>query len=145
MTQYERSAMLTGPGIMLLSAAIFGYFGFSTTFLHHSAITGKLLIYVPILDYTLKGCAVGFLLSGLITFVKPLPGNLLFSLLGLLSALSFLLVAFLDFSDKQHQVMSPLLLLIFAAWNGIGSWQGLKASLTLMQGPREGGEPPYPG
>ena len=131
MTEPRSSAALAGPGIMLLSAVIFGYFGFTTNFVPHSVKTGQLLIYVPMLEWTLKVTAIAFGISGVAAFVRPLEANLLFCVAGLLSALLFVAVAVMDFADKQHTVMSPVLLLIFAAWNGFGSWSGLRAVLSL--------------
>ena len=51
---------IAGPGVMLFSAAIFGYFGFSSSFLYHSVNTGQFLFFVALLDWTLKGAAIGF-------------------------------------------------------------------------------------
>jgi hypothetical protein len=133
MSESPQRSMLAGPAIMLLSAAIFGYFGFATSFIHHSAITGKLLLYVPILEWTLKVSAIAFLVSGILTFVTPVGGNLLYSVVGILSAVGFLVVAVMDVADTQHQVMSPLLLIVFAAWNGYGSWIGLSAVLSAQR------------
>ena len=134
------SGALAGPGIMLLSAVIFGYFGFTTTFVPTSAITGKLLIYVPMLEWTLKVTAIAFAVSGVMVFVQPLPANLLYCVAGLLSAVMFVVVAAMDIADKQHMVMSPVLLLIFAAWNGFGSWTGLKAVLHIQSSRSSGGQ-----
>ncbi|UCD73952.1 MAG: hypothetical protein JSV91_09155 [Phycisphaerales bacterium] len=131
MSEPRSSAGLAGPGMMLLSAVIFGYFGFTTSFVHTSAITGQLLIYVPMLEWTLKVTAILFAISGVAAFLRPLEANLLFCVAGLFSALLFVAVAVMDFADKQHMVMSPVLLLIFAAWNGFGSWSGLKAVIAL--------------
>ena len=122
-------SMLAGPGIMLLSAAIFGYFGFAITWIHHST-TGQFLLFVALLDWTLKGSAIGFGMAAVLTFVKPPLGNLLYGVIGLLGAVLFVVVAGMDYVDKQHTALHPVLLLIFAAWNGYGSWTGLKAVLA---------------
>jgi len=133
MDQSRQSAMLAGPGIMLISAAIFGYFGFTTTFVYHSAATGQLLIYVPMLDWTLKVTAVAFLVCGLVTFKAPVIGNLAYGVFGVCSAIMFVIVAVLDFADQKHTVMHPLLLLVFAAWNGYGSWTALRELMAARR------------
>ncbi len=132
-TEHKQRRIPTGIGIMLLSALIFGYFGFSTAFVHHSSITGKLLIYVPILEWTLKGVTIAFVLSAVITLINPLLGNLLYSIVGLLTAVLFIIVAIMDIADTQHMVMSPIVLILFAAWNGFGSWAGIVAWCASMR------------
>jgi hypothetical protein len=126
-------AGLTGPGMMLLSAAIFGYFGFGMTWIHTSAITGQFLLFVALLDWTLKVTAIAFAVSGILTMLHARAGNMLYSIAGLLSAILFVVVAMLDMADKQHTAISPIILLIFAAWNGYGAWQGLR---MLLASPR---------
>ena len=126
----DRDMGLAGPGIMLLSAAIFGYFGFSVTWLSTSASTGQFLFFVALLEWTLKGCAVAFGISAIITLAQPWLGNMIFSGVGLLSAISLVVVMILDILDKQHQAISPFLLAIFAIWNGLSSWAGIKAALA---------------
>lgn len=128
----KRSAF-AGPGIMLLSAAIFGYFGFSTGF-NPRGTSGQLLVYVPILEWTLKGSAVLFLLSAGLAWVAPRPGHLLYAVVGLVGAVLLLLVAALDFLDPVHTVFSPVLLVIFALWNGFGSLSGLGEVLGRRSG-----------
>jgi len=128
----QPDGMLSGPGMMLLSAAIFGYFGFAVTWLSTGS-GGQFLLFVAILEWTLKVTAIVFLVSGLLTVVRPWLGNLLYSLAGLASAASFAVVLILDLMDSQHQAISPLLLLIFAAWNGFGSWSSLRAVLTAPE------------
>ena len=107
--------MLSGPGIMLLSAAIFGYFGFATTWNHNSVIDGSFLLFVALLDWTLKGSAVGFGVAAVLTFVRPVIGNLIYGVVGLVGAFLFVLVAVLDWADHQHTAMHPLLLLLLVA------------------------------
>jgi hypothetical protein len=111
---------------MLISAAVFGYFGFGTTWIHTSQLTGGFLLFVALLDWTLKSACVGFVVSAVVTFVAPRLGSLLYSLVGLGSAILFVVVAGLDFMDKQHAALDPLILLLFAAWNGYGSWMGIR-------------------
>ena len=128
MERTETTSGLAGPGIMLLSAGLFGYFGFTSQWISTGA-NGQYLFFVDLLEWTLKGSAVLFLLSALLTFVQPLAGNIAYGVTGLLGAVLLVAVAVLDFLDPNHMVMSLLLLLLFAAWNGYGSWTSLRAIL----------------
>ena len=123
--QYQRPMLLAGPGMMFLSAAIFGYFGFSITWIYQGN-NGQFLLFVALLDWTLKGSAMAYLVSGLITLANARAGNLLYGIVGLLGAILFLVIAAMDYADKQHMAMNPILLLIFAGWNGYASFTGLK-------------------
>jgi hypothetical protein len=58
---------------MLLSAGIFGYFGFSTTWLY-TGVNGQFLLFVALLDWTLKITAVAFGLAVVLTFILPWLG-----------------------------------------------------------------------
>ena len=49
MSRASYRSPLAGPGIMLLSAAIFGYFGFATSWNYHSGLTGEFLLFVALL------------------------------------------------------------------------------------------------
>jgi hypothetical protein len=131
--QSQRGVGLAGPVIMLISAALFGYFGFTTRFVATSGVTGQLLIYVPMLEWTLKISAIAFLICAGVVVIAPVIGNVIYSLVGLVGAVMFVLVAIMDLADQQHMVMSPLWLLVFAAWNGYGSWTGLQAVLALRR------------
>ena len=131
--QYQQPMSLAGPGMMILSAAIFGYFGFSTSWNYYSVINGQFLLFVALLDWTLKVSAIAFLVSAVITYVHTLAGNILFGVVGLFGAILLLAIAGMDFLDKQHTAMSPLLLLIFAAWNGFASFSGLKEIINARK------------
>ena len=142
MTHAARPRSFAGPGIMFLSAAIFGFFAFGGYFgvgiSWSHTIAGQFLFYAFLLDWTLKISAVAFLVAAIVTFVRPFFGNLLYSIVGLAGAVSFLVVAFLDWQDKQYTTGVPLfLLLLFAAWNGYGSL----VSLRELFGHRSGRDP----
>jgi hypothetical protein len=125
---------LAGPGIMLLSAALFGYFGFATTWLTMGN-NGQFLLFVAILEWTLKISAVGFLIAAIITGIRPVAGNVLYAVISLLGAVAFLVVLVMDVMDKQHMVLHPVLLAIFAGWNGYGALTSLKQLLTARPTP----------
>jgi len=118
---------------MLISAALFGYFGFFRG-LTPTTNQGTFVFFFALLVWTLKGTACGFILGGLLTFIRPVPGNLIYGITGLLSAILFVLIAVMDIMDKQNAAAAPpVLLLIFAAWNGYGSWFGIRAVLELLR------------
>ncbi|MHC4415317.1 MAG: hypothetical protein ACYS0G_08540 [Planctomycetota bacterium] len=122
----HRTDNFTGPAVMLLSAAIFGYFGFATAWNQYSALTGEFLLFVALLEWTLKGSALAFAVSGLLAFARPALGSFIFGIVGLVGAVLFLVIAGMDYVDKQHTALHPLLLVVFAAWNGYGSVAGLR-------------------
>ena len=100
----------------------------------HTSPAGTFILFYALLDWTLKGTACGFILGGLLTFIRPVSGNLIYGITGLLSAIFFVLIAGMDIMDKQNAAAAPpLLLLIFAAWNGYGSWFGIKAVIELLK------------
>ena len=123
---------LAGPGIMLISAAVFAYFGFGISWLHHSVVTGEFLLFVALLVYTLKVTAIAFAAAAALTaFISRFGGNLLYATAGLLSAIMFVVISIMDWLDPQHTAISPtVLLLAFAAWNGYGSWLSLREILA---------------
>lgn len=127
---------LAGPGIMLLSAALFGYFGFATTWLT-TGNAGQYLIYVSILEWALKASAIGFVLAAVITGVRPVAGNVVYAVISLLGALAFLVVLVMDVMDKQHMVLQPVLLAIFAGWNGYGALTSLKQLMASRPPPMQ--------
>jgi len=140
----ERHPALAGPGIMLLSAAIFGYFGFYVGPTSYNAL-GQFILFFAMLQWTLKATTIGFVIAAVLTFAAPIAGNLIFSLVGVISALFFVAIAVLDVMDQQNAAAAPpVLLILFAAWNGYGSWSGLKMVLTLREAAarRETMEPP---
>jgi hypothetical protein len=130
---------LASPAVMLISAALFAYFGvgghlglpWAPQFVYTSAVTGRIVPFVPLLDWTLKASAAGFLAAALVAIARPVAGNVLYGLVGLVGALALVAVVVLDHLDAQHTTGIPsLLLLLFAAWNGFGSWSGLRAVLS---------------
>lgn len=132
MDQSRSGMSLAGPGIMFISAAIFGYFGFTSNF-NYTGVNGEFLLFVALLDYTLKISAIAFFLTGVLTFVAPVAGNLFYSIVGLLSAVLFVVIAVLDIADTQHTAMHPFLLFLFAAWNGYGSWASLREIMAAKK------------
>jgi hypothetical protein len=123
------SAALAGPGMMILSAAIFGYFGFMTMFPEIDSTTGKVIPLVVTLKWTLRVSAVAFFAAALATVAKPVAGNLLYAGLGVVSAIALAVVGVWDLTSTYYSGIHPFLLFLFAAWNGYSSWSSLRVLL----------------
>ena len=119
----------TGQVWMFISAALFGYFGFGVGW-DHTGMDGQFLPFVAIIEWSLKGGAIGFGLAGLLCFVAGRPAEFVYAVVGLLTAFGFVLGATLDILDTQHTAMSPLLLFIFAGFNGWSSFVALRHLLA---------------
>jgi hypothetical protein len=123
----DKEGQLTGPAIMVLSALIFGYFGFRMT---ATAVDGEFVLFFALLTWTLRISAGLFVLSAVLTIVVPVAGNLLYALVGVVGAGLFVVVAVMDVADDKYATIHPALLLLFAVWNGYGSWLALRAVLA---------------
>jgi len=136
----QRSFLPAGPVIMGLSAALFGYFGFS---MQPRASDGQLVLFMAILMWTLRASCICFALSAVLCMFAPGVANLLFAVAGVVGAALFLVVAIMDVADTKYAAaIPPVLLLIFVAWNGYGSWTSLRALAGLRQrSGRSGGGP----
>ena len=126
----QNSGRFAGPFVMLFSAAIFGFFGFSRDW-SAPFPDGKVVLFMVVLGWTLKISAVLFLVSGVVAFVKPIIGHLLYALTGVAAAGLFVVVVVMDVTDTVHMVMPYgwVVLLFFAVWNGYGSWLSLRSIL----------------
>jgi hypothetical protein len=134
-------ALAEGPGIMLLSAALFGYFGFMMAFPEIDVQTGLTNPLVVTLKWGLRATAIALLPAAVVTMMAPLPGNLLYSLVGLASSVFFLVIVGWDLAAPYDSGVHPALLLLFAAWNGYGSWTGLRRGMRFR---RDRGRNPGP-
>lgn len=133
MSDERGGSMLAGPFMMLLSAAIFAYFGFFIG-LTSTTAGGQFVFFFALLLWTAKIGAIGFAVSAVMSFVAPLPGNLLYAVAGLLSSVALVVVGVMDLADNRYAAaMPPVLAFLFAAWNGYGSWLGLKAVLQVQR------------
>ena len=127
----QNNGRFAGSIVMLFSAAMFGYFGFYL--IKPVSASGQPILFMVLLTWTLRISAALFLLSALLTVVRPILGNLLYSLVGVVGAGLFVVVVVMDFTDPKNQTISPILLLLFAAWNGYGSWSALRSILVSKQ------------
>ncbi|MHC4128732.1 MAG: hypothetical protein ACYSWT_18300 [Planctomycetota bacterium] len=142
----ENEGRLAGPAIMILSALIFGYFGFLTYEWSTRGPDGEFILFPALLGWTLKISAILFLAAAGLTFVKAVAGNLLYALTGVVGAGMFVVVAVMDTADQGHTIMpyAPVVLLLFAAWNGYGSWFALRSVLAGRAGATAGDGPRGP-
>ena len=113
-------AHLSGPAIMFITAAIFGYFGFVMGFSTINAATNQTIPYVVLFMNTMKIGAVAFAVTGILTTVNRLYGNLTYNLLSIIAAVTFVIVAIMDIMDQQTTLITgaPYILIIVAAFMG---------------------------
>ena len=144
----QNKGFYAGPVVMLFSAAIFGFFGFSRNWCAPFP-DGQVILFMVLLGWTLKISACVFLLSGILAFFRPVAGNLLYALAGIGAAGLFVVVAVMDLTDTTHMIMpyGEVVLILFAAWNGFGSWSALRSILgsRAQAVARSGGPEPVDG
>lgn len=126
---------------MLISAGLFAYFGFGSSWAHqYTASTAtppnQWLPMVAVLEWSLKGGAVAFGLAAAISMAGSMFGPLLYAVTGIISSLAFIAVAIWQWTNSQgyYSGMSPILLVLFAAWNGFGSFSSMRDILAARQG-----------
>ena len=115
---------------MLISGGIFAYFGFATPWAHQYTTTTPpvLLPMVVLLKWSLRSSAVAFGVSALISLTGSMLGPLLYAVVGLITAAIFAVVAIWEWTNPNGYFsgVPAILLIIFAAWNGYGSFSGLR-------------------
>ncbi len=133
----QNRARFTSPILILVSAAIFGFFGFFYADWNKPFPDGQVVLFMVLLGWTLKISAVVFLVAGLLAFVSPIAGNLLYALTGVASAGLFVVVAVMDLTDDAHMIMpyAPAVLILFASWNGFASWSALRSIIGSREQP----------
>jgi hypothetical protein len=101
---------------MLVSAAIFGYFGWMTVWAQ------QLLPMTAILKWSLRIGSIAFAVAAGLAFAGGMLGPLLYAVAGVVTSILFVVVAVMDWANATHSTgIPPFLLLLFAAWNGYGS------------------------
>ncbi len=90
----QRTTVTTvaSPLSMLISAMIFGYFGFATDWVHRFTTDEppKLIIPIALLMWTMRISAVSFLLCAMASAPLPRTATIVFSIVGILGSLIFL-------------------------------------------------------
>lgn len=113
---------------LFLSTGVFGYFGFfATDWAHERLTSGELLPMIVLFKWTLRLSAIGFGVALLLAFAKRRESELLSGLVGVLGAIAFVAVGAWAMATGLSPGLPPILLLLFAAWNGYGSWASLRA------------------
>ena len=133
MPRTDTRSSFAGPGVMLFSAAVFGYFGFFHGIVWNSpGAGGQPVLFWAILEWALKGAAIAFIGCAILFLLNAVAANAAYAAIGLVCAAAFVVVAVMDYVDKQNgNVIPPIVLLLFAAWNGYWSWHGLCAVLAV--------------
>lgn len=115
---------------MLISGGIFAYFGFGSSWAHQYTTTTPpvLLPMVVLLKWSLRSSAIAYGVSALISLTGSMLGPLLYAVVGLITAIVFALVAAWEWTNPNgyYSGVPAILLVIFAAWNGYGSFSGLR-------------------
>jgi hypothetical protein len=114
---------------MLISAGLFGYFGFMLSY-PNTLRTGDPNWISIVLMWTIRATAIGFAVSALLLFLHRFIAHLFFSSIGLLSAIMFGIVIIWHFTTDAHAPIPIILLIIFALWNGYSSWRELSGMLA---------------
>jgi hypothetical protein len=122
---------------MLVSAAVFGYFGFGMSWVHQYTNTTP-PVWIPmiaVLMWTLRCGTIAFVASAIISMGKPWIGSLLYAAAGLATAAVFAVVAVWEWTNAQGYFsgVPPFLLILFALWNGYGSWMGIKELMAAKR------------
>jgi len=120
------------PFGLIISVLLFGYFGFFAGLSTVAALGGPTIPLFAFFLWSLRLCAIGFLIALALHAAKRfLESTLVAGAVGVLSALAFLIAALWDLLDQNYALaISPVLLLIFAAWNGYVSWGSLRSVLA---------------
>lgn len=133
MDQSRREGGSANLFFMVISAALFAYFGFFAG-MTATAADGTFVLFFAILLWTLRAGAIGFALSAVLTFASPLLANLLYALVGLGTSIGLVIVAVMDIADKTYiAAIPPFWAFVFAAWNGYGSWTSLREIVTARR------------
>ncbi len=122
---------------MLISGGIFAYFGFANSWVHQYTSTTPpvLLPMVVLLKWSLRVGAISFGVSALISFSGSILGPLLYAIVGLITAVIFAIVAVWEWTNPNgyYSGVPAILLIIFAVWNGFGSYSGLREVLGVWK------------
>jgi hypothetical protein len=119
---------------MLVAAGVFAYFGFGSSWAHQFTNPAppaqpQWLPMVAVLEWTLKGGAIAFGAAAALTMMRVRLGAVLYAGAGVLTAVLFIAIAIWHWTNPNGYYcgVPPILLVIFAAWNGYGSIAALLA------------------
>lgn len=118
---------------MLVSAGVFAYFGFGSSWVHQytTDTPPQWIPMVAVLEWALKGGAIGCGLAAVLAFMRLTAGDWLYAIVGLITAVLFVAVAIWEWTNPRglYSGVPAILLVIFAAWNGFGSLASLRELL----------------
>src|SRR5687768_5772411 len=89
---------------MLISAGLFAYFGFGSSWAHQytgpdAAQPDVLIPMVVVLKWTLRGGAIAFAAAAVLSMIGLTLGSLLYSVVGLITAALFVVVGIWELSN----------------------------------------------
>lgn len=119
---------------MFLSAGIFAYFGFGSSWAHEYTTDDppKLLMMVALLKWTLRCGAIAFGIAATLSAIGSFLGLLIDVVAGLFVAAIFVVVGAWEMTNSQGYFsgVPAIVLFLLAAWNGYGSVVGLREWLA---------------
>jgi len=151
MNRSENGTNATTIFFMFISAGVFAYFGFAGSWAHQYTTTNppELLTMVVLLKWTLRAGAIAFGVAAVLSMLRSGAGPLLYCVVGLITAVLFVVVGIWEMTNPQGYFsgIPAILLFLFAAWNGFGSWTELQEMFGGRKAPTVGGTlhvPPGP-
>lgn len=107
---------------LLISALLFGYFGFFFGLTDRAAPDGPSIPMFATFLWTLRLSAIGFAIALILALMRQPAANLVSGVVGLLGAVAFIVLAIWDWIEPAYALaLSPILLVLFALWNGYAS------------------------
>lgn len=118
---------------LIVSVLLFGYFGFFAGLGVSTTPGGPTVPMFAFFLWTLRVSAIGFAIAlALHALHRRWESTLLAGVVGVLSAVAFAAAAAWDMVDQTHALaISPILLVLFALWNGYVSWGSLRWALGV--------------
>ncbi|MHC4948983.1 MAG: hypothetical protein ACYTG1_12100 [Planctomycetota bacterium] len=126
-TDHAPSAVAS-PGAMFFSAAVFGLFGFYMFSGNQSQLLFDLVVW------SLRGGAIGFAVAGVLALLRVPMAEAFYLLVSAVTAVLFAVTGIGHLVDPAVGNFNGLLLLLFAAWNGWGTWEGIRAMRAAPPG-----------
>jgi hypothetical protein len=133
----NKTEMRSEPIYMVISALLFAYFGFGGSWAHQNTVPtatqpSQMLGMVVLLKWTLRAGALTFGTAALLSMLGSNLGPLLYAVGGLVTAVLFGIVAIWEWTNPRgfYSGVPAILLIIFALWNGYGSWASLRQMLA---------------
>jgi hypothetical protein len=120
-----------GPDVLgpLLSAAIFGYFGFFTGLRSDDASGAVVPLYLATV-WVLRISAILFLASAVIGIVGKHRAGLLAGIAGVVATLGLTVVTAWSMIDPDHDIaVNHLIMILCILWNGYSAFTAIRSAL----------------